>query len=124
MAFAGLKKDKDRNDIVTYLKEAVRVPRCYPVCSAPLTIGDASDRVKPYIGTLDYLFAYPYINTTWLSSIDTTCISSACIPHSRHMLHLREDSKNCFGRYVTSGIRTPGASHTECLSLETIVLRK
>lgn len=24
MAFAGLKKDKDRNDLVTYLKEAVR----------------------------------------------------------------------------------------------------
>jgi len=23
MAFAGLKKDKDRNDLVTYLKEAV-----------------------------------------------------------------------------------------------------
>lgn len=26
MAFAGLKKDKDRNDLVTYLKEAVSVP--------------------------------------------------------------------------------------------------
>jgi len=26
MAFAGLKKDKDRNDLVTYLKQAVRVP--------------------------------------------------------------------------------------------------
>ena len=25
MAFAGLKKDKDRNDLVTYLKDAVRV---------------------------------------------------------------------------------------------------
>lgn len=25
MAFAGLKKDKDRNDLVTYLKEAVRI---------------------------------------------------------------------------------------------------
>jgi cytochrome c2 len=24
MAFAGLKKEKDRNDLVTYLKEAVR----------------------------------------------------------------------------------------------------
>lgn len=24
MAFAGLKKDKDRNDLITYLKEAVR----------------------------------------------------------------------------------------------------
>jgi hypothetical protein len=24
MAFAGLKKDKDRNDLVTHLKEAVR----------------------------------------------------------------------------------------------------
>jgi len=26
MAFAGLKKGKDRNDLVTYLKQAVRVP--------------------------------------------------------------------------------------------------
>lgn len=25
MAFAGLKKDKDRNDLVTYLKDAVRI---------------------------------------------------------------------------------------------------
>ncbi len=25
MAFAGLKKDKDRNDLVTYLKDAVRL---------------------------------------------------------------------------------------------------
>ena len=24
MAFAGLKKDKDRNDLITHLKEAVR----------------------------------------------------------------------------------------------------
>lgn len=29
MAFAGLKKDKDRNDLVTYLKEAVRVPNFF-----------------------------------------------------------------------------------------------
>lgn len=31
MAFAGLKKDKDRNDLVTYLKESVRTFRfsCY-----------------------------------------------------------------------------------------------
>ena len=27
MAFAGLKKEKDRNDLVTYLKEAVSPPR-------------------------------------------------------------------------------------------------
>jgi len=25
MAFAGLKKDKDRNDLITYLKESVRL---------------------------------------------------------------------------------------------------
>lgn len=29
MAFAGLKKDKDRNDLVTYLKEAVRVMQLF-----------------------------------------------------------------------------------------------
>ena len=28
MAFAGLKKDKDRNDLITYLKEAVRRSHC------------------------------------------------------------------------------------------------
>jgi len=33
MAFAGLKKDKDRNDLVAYLKQAVRVP--YPFTSYP-----------------------------------------------------------------------------------------
>ena len=33
MAFAGFKKEKDRNDVITYLKEAVRdfcVSRCAP----------------------------------------------------------------------------------------------
>ena len=29
MAFAGLKKDKDRNDLISYLKESVRVPKFF-----------------------------------------------------------------------------------------------
>ena len=33
MAFAGLKKGKDRNDLITHLKEAVRLP----ISSTPLT---------------------------------------------------------------------------------------
>ena len=32
MAFAGLKKDKDRNDLVTYLKDAVRILRFFTLC--------------------------------------------------------------------------------------------
>ena len=30
MAFAGLKKDKDRNDLITYLKDAVSTPYIIP----------------------------------------------------------------------------------------------
>ena len=33
MAFAGLKKEKDRNDLITWLKEAV----CHPICRVPLS---------------------------------------------------------------------------------------
>ena len=33
MAFAGLKKEKDRNDLITWLKEAVR----HPICRLPLS---------------------------------------------------------------------------------------
>lgn len=33
MAFAGLKKDKDRSDLITHLKEAVRI---YTLSSLPL----------------------------------------------------------------------------------------
>lgn len=30
MAFAGLKKEKERSDLITYLKDAVRIPQnCY-----------------------------------------------------------------------------------------------
>lgn len=30
MAFAGLKKDKDRNDLISYLKDSVRILTFYP----------------------------------------------------------------------------------------------
>ena len=33
MAFAGLKKDKDRNDLITYLKDAVRILSLFTFCS-------------------------------------------------------------------------------------------
>ncbi|KAF9457955.1 putative cytochrome C [Collybia nuda] len=36
MAFAGLKKEKDRNDLITYLHKSVRP--CYPQSSPPLRI--------------------------------------------------------------------------------------
>lgn len=32
MAFAGLKKDKDRNDLITHLKQAVRAQSFYTSC--------------------------------------------------------------------------------------------
>ena len=32
MAFAGLKKDKDRNDLITYLKDSVRVMPLSSLC--------------------------------------------------------------------------------------------
>ena len=32
MAFAGLKKDKDRNDLVDYLKGAVRILHLFILC--------------------------------------------------------------------------------------------
>ncbi len=35
MAFAGFKKEKDRNDVITYLKEAVR-DFCTSLCAPPL----------------------------------------------------------------------------------------
>jgi hypothetical protein len=39
MAFAGLKKEKDRNDLIAYLKESVRAPHddiALPAHYAPL----------------------------------------------------------------------------------------
>jgi hypothetical protein len=36
MAFAGFKKEKDRNDVIAYLKEAVRVFYCISLCAPPL----------------------------------------------------------------------------------------
>jgi cytochrome c2 len=39
MAFAGLKKAKDRNDLVTYLEEAVSVVSSSPPCvCTPITV--------------------------------------------------------------------------------------
>ena len=46
MAFAGLKKEKDRNDLVTYLKEAVRDVFAI-VVALLLTPGPITDRIKP-----------------------------------------------------------------------------
>lgn len=57
MAFAGLKKEKDRNDLVTYLKEAVSLLRRL---FSPLRFLTMSvlDRVKSSIGNLDSLFLH------------------------------------------------------------------
>jgi hypothetical protein len=60
MAFAGLKKEKDRNDIITYLKESVRI-RSHPNSSAPLTDGDDADRIKFFIGNPDFLLHIPIL---------------------------------------------------------------
>lgn len=47
MAFAGLKKDKDRNDLITHLKEAVRVPDLFTVYfGAFLTVPMPSVRLR------------------------------------------------------------------------------
>ena len=77
MAFAGLKKDKDRNDLITHLKEAVRIPAFLLV---PLRlIMPALDRVKsPLDSGLSYCIFY--INTTWRSIRHHHRISLAYIP--------------------------------------------
>ena len=41
MAFAGLKKDKDRNDLITYMKDAVRFLICF-LLTSELTYGRVS----------------------------------------------------------------------------------
>lgn len=41
MAFAGLKKDKDRNDLITYMKDAVRFLIRF-LLSSELTYGRVS----------------------------------------------------------------------------------
>ena len=65
MAFAGLKKEKDRNDLVTYLKEAVRD---FPslLASLPLIL-HLADRIKP-VTNLDSV--YSYLNSRMVLVLD------------------------------------------------------
>ena len=56
MAFAGLKKDKDRNDLITYLKEAVsaapnelRLSRLLTHSADRIVVSSASVARTPYI---------------------------------------------------------------------------
>ena len=54
MAFAGLKKDKDRNDLVTYLKEAVSLTSPHPMAQVLIYF---PDRIK----SVRHLTLYPYL---------------------------------------------------------------
>lgn len=65
MAFAGLKKEKDRNDLVTYLKEAVRD---FPslLVLLPLIL-HLADRIKP-VTNLDSV--YSYLNSRMVLVLD------------------------------------------------------
>ena len=56
MAFAGLKKEKDRNDLITYLKEAVsatpkelRLSRLLTHAADRIVVSSASVARTPYI---------------------------------------------------------------------------
>lgn len=79
MAFAGLKKDKDRNDLVTYLKEAVS-----RVAWLGMSDSDTHNRRhrprKIPLGPSDNLC----ISRTLIASVvlDTFCILVAYIPRS------------------------------------------
>lgn len=55
MAFAGLKKEKDRNDLITYLKEAVRCLLC--MCCCPPLIALSVDCMIALFGHY-YLYLY------------------------------------------------------------------
>lgn len=62
MAFAGLKKDKDRNDLVTYLKDAVRVFLVDPFeTRATDTLRLRLDRLRTAFVGLFCLFVLAYL---------------------------------------------------------------
>jgi hypothetical protein len=63
MAFAGLKKEKERSDLITYLKKAVRF-RCSLFLSLVLTLVDRLSKVNdgarypPSLERTVFCFAY------------------------------------------------------------------
>ena len=98
MAFAGLKKDKDRNDLITYLKEAVRILGTLLV---PLLLTNSVRRPhKNLLGLWTVLFCIHYINTTGVV-LDTTIVYPMHTPHSRDSI-LHEDPKY----YRTTSLRS------------------
>lgn len=55
MAFAGLKKDKDRNDLITYLKDAVR-------------IGELRGNVLPLTDFIDQINGTSFYISDWINA--------------------------------------------------------
>jgi len=61
MAFAGLKKDKDRNDLVTYLKNAVRILHPFILCfGVILTFSTTFSALEMFVLLLHSHYNYPW----------------------------------------------------------------
>ena len=60
MAFAGLKKDKDRNDLVTYLKDAVRTPHLILSSGVFLTFSMTFSALEMFVLLLHSPYNYPW----------------------------------------------------------------
>ena len=83
MAFAGLKKDKDRNDLITHLKEAVRC-LCVELLVQSGTDGVfLLDRLSLSRLVHLYILEIPPPSAVWMD-----CLSSCSSPHT-HLYFIR-----------------------------------
>lgn len=62
MAFAGLKKDKDRNDLITYLKDAVRDVPPSDLALQLICSHSSSSRPPRQLARTDIIIISAYLN--------------------------------------------------------------
>ena len=70
MAFAGLKKEKDRNDLITYLKESVRVPTLFMCCpgvflTVPISFSALEESAPPLYSHYNSAFLWERLDSRW-----------------------------------------------------------